>query len=122
MRAEEIRIGNWVYDDMNDMVKIDHPDIGEQLYIFYNPIPLTEEILLKCGFEYRFHQYTYKELSIKLSEEHFLVFNMKNGNIYTTNNEEWELHSGVYLYDINYLHQLQNLIYALTNQELNIKL
>ncbi|MBQ0140398.1 MAG: hypothetical protein KBT36_14025 [Kurthia sp.] len=105
MRAEQLRLGNWVYDDMNNMVKVDHQDIGEELYIFYKPIPLTEEILLKCGF-----------LNLPILDNHFYVKGML-----ILKRDETFIHdkTGV---ELKYLHQLQNLIYALTQQDLNIKL
>lgn len=75
---------------------------AEYVYDEIKPIPLTEEWLLKFGFE-------------------------KKGTraiFYTLNNVDvWELNGG-FANDldlpIKYVHQLQNLYYALTNQELTI--
>ena len=78
-----------------------------------HPIPLTEEILLKCGFE-------------KDYEGHFLL--AFNGRLYY-----YDLENGFLLKDFKVktklnqfpfynLHQLQNLIFILTNTELNITL
>lgn len=83
-------------------------------FIDIKPIPLTEEILLKCGFE------------ITRQTEH-------PNNIWTVYGEEckFELEhiTSFYLYDnkcfgtkVQYLHQLQNLYFALTNTELTVNL
>lgn len=67
------------------------------------PIPLTEEILLKCGYKL-------------VRENHYgvlghLIWNIEN-RFYCDKN-------GV---QIKYVHQLQNLYFALTNEELIINL
>lgn len=80
---------------------------------FYEPIPLTEEILLKCGFE-------------KYSEGNFVLGNFILSYLTTDENFEFEYKvSGIdswLLKDIKYLHQLQNLYFALTNEELTVNL
>jgi hypothetical protein len=87
---------------------------GETLYVskFFNPIPLTPEILEKAG------------------------FNMEGKYIWLKIDEAFELCTfasgtpGVGLYfegqwlgdTFNYLHQIQNLFFALTGEELKIEL
>jgi len=62
MKAEELRIGNYVrlmlnHSDYND-IKIELPDLNiihnKNLRNEYSPIPLTEEWLLKFGFSCSF--------------------------------------------------------------------
>lgn len=65
------------------------------------PIQLTEKILLKCGFVYD-GMYRIKGMSIWMCNDMFLCY--KNGVI------------------IQHLHQLQNLYFALTGEELKIEL
>ena len=132
MDARELRIGNYVYDDINNIVEIDHQDIGEEVYIFYKPIELTEEILLKCGF---------KKENLKPSNEHseyfsiwiedykysfsFAYFRNNWGfyHSYTDASEEEDNNRfDAISFGIKYLHQLQNLYFALTNEELNVQL
>lgn len=105
MKPEELRLYNYVYDDANNIVQIDHQDIGEELYIFYKPIKLTEKILLKCGFE--------KEI---LEPIHYCI---KGMCIWKCNDMFLCDKNGVH---IKHLHQLQNLYFALTNEELKINL
>lgn len=73
------------------------------------PIPLTEELLLKCGFyhnekiEYRLHC---PEFPITIDIDDFGI----------QISDSWEFGN------IRYLHELQNLYYALTKTELIINL
>jgi hypothetical protein len=79
------------------------------------PIPLTEEILLKCGFrkvkvqgvgsyQYYLNIWKYYRISIRQDMCIYLPWLPNNG------------------YAGKYLHQLQNLYFALTQQELEINL
>lgn len=110
MKAEELRIKNKVNlsGEIVTVKSIEFNNINQEYFIkifedfrlpkvsFLNPISLTEEILLKCGFEKT------KEI------------------------DSWEL-KGFGFVDIStpqckYLHQLQNLYFALTGEELTINL
>jgi hypothetical protein len=119
MKANELRIGNWLnHDGIFRQVSSLHSDntlrfkdgnssIGCFKATLSNikPIPLTEEILLKCGYEINF-----------LDFNHFY----KLHNLYLDSN--FQPIDTFITYEIKYLHQLQNLYFALTNQELNIEL
>jgi hypothetical protein len=106
----EIRQGNYVsitpFEDETDIIQLNEEEI-ERLYIFGNwdrikPIPLTEEWLLKFGFDgWDLGKYT-------------LI--RTNGNFFITG------HKGPIAQNIFFVHQLQNLYFALTNEELTIKL
>jgi len=116
MKATELRIGNYVEFNMHepnyhhpieDGIDIDNADI-------WNPIPLTEEWLLKFGFcqsekdeVYYDGLFNYALNSYK-SIWHFYAHNEVNGN-------KW------FLRDLQYVHQLQNLYFALIGEELIIK-
>jgi hypothetical protein len=121
MDAKELRIGNYVLFNDNTEVKIN--DIGNAWHTHlpikddgfnwvspktrvkkYRPIPLTEEWLRKFGFE----SY-YKNGSEYQNKNMYLV---KNGDIWQN------LKIGV---NLKYVHQLQNLYFALTGEELEIK-
>lgn len=106
MKANELRIGNWVYFH-DGVFKI------EPLTIFnisnepqnYKPIPLTEEILLKSG-------------AVKL-DKLFPSYNLHGIVLNMVNNNWIEYVSRVKL---NYVHKLQNFYYTHKEQELNIEL
>ncbi len=95
-------------------------DLGFELELFYEsaavkPIPLTPEILEKCGFHALilrdssngFIRYVYK----------IIVFKSYNGVI--DFNESLMLSKKIT--HIKYLHQLQNIVFASTNTELAYK-
>jgi hypothetical protein len=68
------------------------------------PIPLTEELLLKCGFEKRvWGNVTYYNPNLDLDRD------------FRVRGIDWNV-------QIKYLHQLQNLFFALTGEELEVKL
>ena len=147
MRVEELRIGNWIESDRWQIVRICgfapfcnstrcdeqegcmalfHESINGELYpVTYEcevenctPIPLTEEILLKCGFEteskyddFKLNGVNIQSCSMRCKTLERFSFYLKLGD------ENDELNN-----KIDYLHELQNLYYALTKKELDIKL
>lgn len=120
--ANELRIGNWVYSynpkTMNHLhllkVKarnIHHLEENPKSET-YQPIPLTAEILKKCGFNE--------------NKNWFYKSNFILGYLSTDDNlqAEWQFggaEGGWNLIDIKYLHQLQNIVHALTGEELEYK-
>lgn len=127
IQPNELRIGNWVYDTINDhIVKI----IGIRLenvvcewghlkgeykcnYEYLEPIPLNEELLAKCMFS----EYEFEDDIFLHDEEDVCV--QKSGKVYYPYSFE---NSDTIGTPIRYLHQLQNLFFALTGKELEIKL
>ena len=117
MLAEELRIGNWVYNSTTKNNMQVYPMMIPQLYNIekehgslkdsnIKPITLTEEILLKCGFERtEYNDYRHPVLIGTL----------------TLFDGVCELHlSDLYSVWVESLHQLQNLYYALTGKELEV--
>jgi hypothetical protein len=124
MKATELRIGNLVYYN-GILTKITPTEITFQEYWQRNkgknslkpeesiqPIPLTEEILFRCGFEWCAEAFGYFD---KLHAAYI----WDNGDIeihpFCTNDQDCWV-------KIKYVHQLQNLYFALTGEELNIEL
>lgn len=122
MKANELRIGNWVEQPNDGVTRVtailnDLQIKTETGYIdkYCRPIPLTEEWLLKFGF-------TYDEVfgwSFSDEKIYFIL------NYYQPNNRvvlETDEESVITVpQDISYVHQLQNLYFALTGQELELK-
>ena len=95
---------------------------NEPDYLVYG-VPLSEEILLDCGFERQISSLETKrwyyviyigEISIRLYGSDY------DSNFWQFGNQE--LYPPLYanILRIKYMHQLQNLIKALTNQELDV--
>lgn len=119
MKESELRIGNLVYfksedDDFAIELKFDFENGWNMNYI--KPIPLTEEWLLKFGF--------IKFDSEKIYAEWFLDFDgdlkykimqdKRYDNTFIMTNEYKPI-------KLQYIHQLQNLYFALTGEELTTK-
>jgi hypothetical protein len=118
MKANELRIGNFVNSDVYGDYQVKGISFNEKgtnlVFKDFNhypeannlkslkPIPLTEEWLLKFGFAYDGFCWSFKLHQIRL-----IV-----GSPYPY----WIDSS--YVCDIEYVHQLQNLYFALTQQEL----
>jgi hypothetical protein len=78
------------------------------------PIPLTPELLEKCGFEEEYKsEFTIKHTNTKMPQFGY-DWNKTFG---------WRVrYYGEHFNHVKYLHQLQNLFYSLTGQELQIEL
>ena len=124
MKVEELRVGNYVllkkhggyinYEISSgfDLYKLDESDCAD-----ISPIPLNEELLLRLGFKDKSTSLTDVKFSnnivtIYMDENSFYCLDVLNQG------------SGIYTIFINiiHLHQLQNLYFALTGEELTIKL
>ena len=108
MKPNELRIGNWIqfrYTEtpvritLRDFVR----EYNDEHLEDYEPIPLTEEWLERFGFEYS----DLNGDSGLWKIPPFQIYGKCNQFIYE------------YALDVNYMHSLQNLYYALTGEELN---
>ena len=113
MIASELRIGNFV-KRIGIVVTCDFMSAAN-CYSFpklYQPIPLTEEWLLKFGFKKVKGWGTYEFYSLHTG---YLEFQFdKDGLGISIENQN------LMLSHIKYVHQLQNLYFALTGEELTI--
>jgi hypothetical protein len=113
MKANQLRIGNYIMDG-HDVEEVNYRMI-EMLVknqAEFDPIPLTEEWLLKFGFEDCRHNLM--ALRVNTFEFFFDKIDKCGVNLY----EKWE---GIFLCGgIKHVHQLQNLYFALTGEELTI--
>jgi hypothetical protein len=109
MKATELRIGNYVDYPLLGITTIDS---GEQIDGVYeaaaNPILITEEWLLKFGFKH--HQKAYPHENYKTIDG-FCLYKENECFVFreTINTAMGR---------IQYVHQLQNLYFALTGEEL----
>jgi len=140
LKENELRIGN-LFDHMDDgillieEIKKDSDGFKGYYAVFRNgsikchvsylqPIPLTEVFLLENGFKEKRYEYTIPISDCGLvtltliPHDEFpadcsVCVSQKDGH----NEDEIE---NVFLSEIKYVHQLQNLFYALTNNELKL--
>jgi len=124
MRINELRIGNYVLFGSTNCKVIEiqedcfyaensSQEILKNTWAKLKPIPLTEDWLLNFGFVKSDNQYNRFEkgaIGVVLLENNHCV------DIYDSYNE---FHTSLVL--INYIHQLQNLYFSLTNEELTLK-
>jgi hypothetical protein len=117
MEAKELRIGNWIKLDGELETTVDCHDITQldvaPHSIIIEPIPLTEEWLLKFG-------KTKLGLSVQQSSypDGDLYVGFDDKGICRLMNCSEGFNFGK---EIKYVHQLQNLYFALTGEELIIK-
>jgi len=124
VKATDLRIGNLIFDNISEEPTIVDWVTIKVCYLeddVYEPIPLTEEWLLKFGFE--------KDENIGFDD---FIFSIDIFNIFQC---KYELNSFSYpllmrygnpneyksATSVFYVHQLQNLYKALTGEELKIK-
>jgi hypothetical protein len=110
MKANELRIGNWVCIHSIDLqMCIEDFNFRED---FFTPIPLTEEWLLKFGFKKKYQTFEFKGLNIDGTVVHF-SFDKWRSEYDIENCDFTEIPA-----ECKHVHQLQNLYFALTNEEL----
>lgn len=116
MDCKELRIGN-IVSFLGTKVKVKTIEPDTNVIKMYEPIPLTEEILLKCGFEKRqeseaFYYFGYGENPMTRDWMLCLKYFKDDNKFFYLNG----------YFKIIYVHQIQNLYFALTNEELIINL
>jgi hypothetical protein len=121
IKANELRIRNlFLLPDLNEIVEVitisknligykSKRRVGECTLEFAKPIPLTEEILLKCG----------GKLNSKL-----VIFD-RFQLYYLLSCKEWyvtDLKTSCYMTNIKFLHEWQNFVFTMNGKELEINL
>lgn len=117
MKANELRIGNYVkYSDLasakkGEIVMVDMSDLillkNMTEGCFYEPIPLTPEILKKAGFKFG---NTINGLCYRLDSTPLRIHCSEDL-------KDWYLYLGQ-INTLKFLHELQNLHFALTGNEM----
>lgn len=127
MKVQDLRIGNIVKNpswnkEINYIVLDDFELWNRFPEIFENiePIEITEEWLLKFGFE---EHSVYQKVFYKpstLPDKNLFWFSMIIGSNVILRDMR-EFHEMAILNEVLYVHQLQNLYFALTGEELTLK-
>jgi len=106
--ANELRVGNW-YKNKSDDYPFNQIKYGHEIdyvAVYCEPIPLTEEWLLKLCFNH--------DDGIYSSKNELIVFYIERDEL------ECEYLGYSLPIKIKHVHQLQNLYFALTGEELTI--
>ena len=135
MKTNDLRIGNYIYgnyygsedEEKTEKCKVlgidsvgfsEYPiwvegleETGIETYMGFQPIPLTEEWLLKFGFK-KLNDDTFYYTDVKLK-----INQLKKGS---TGYDKYIYFKGLPIKPIHSVHQLQNLYFALTGEELTI--
>lgn len=144
MKANELRIGNWINEYgisrkviPLDIVYLSQFEQAEKICIELTPISLTEEWLLKFGFKYQDRDVNrtnnrterfYISPHFGEHREYWIDLQLETNALkvpFAWLN--WDIgggHDHIHLpegHKLQYIHQLQNLYFALTGEELNIK-
>lgn len=123
INANELRIGNWVQlEEDGEILQIKISALAAT-EIFVDPIPLTPEILEKCGFEIC-GDFDNNSVDFWTTKDNFRIqfSNYTNAGSYFV--YWWETPSTVKNQKdvkVSSLHQLQNLYFALTGNEIEYK-
>lgn len=143
IKANEIRVGNWLIDpttyhpqQSNKYIQVETiGEVGINISSGYEggidvdvwfeklePIPLTSEILEGCGFKWE--NENHKHIQLDIEGDNQISFYFENGAIKNLQlyNKDCTEYFVLRSFVPKYLHQLQNLYFALTGEELPIKL
>jgi hypothetical protein len=109
MKVIELRIGNLVYHSSGNVIDVDIIDLGIE-EDGLQPIPLKEDWVKDWLIDNRFHKDMDSNLYTNIGDDCFLM--LENGviNLYTDDD--------VLITSVKYVHQLQNLFYALKGKDL----
>jgi hypothetical protein len=125
MTAAELRINNW-YKNMsidNPFNQIKYGHEIDYVAVYCEPIPLTEEWLLKFGFEKGNHNWfrLYFDYD-NLADSDCFTYNINSKMLCLESFYDGEKKGSIQLLSLGekHVHQLQNLYFALTNEELKI--
>ena len=131
MKIQELRIGNWFigYNGKPFQWSLGHFGLLtlkknrlEIDDIIKSPIPLTEEIHLKCGFSDKDYKQGYIGKEYKSGAMTF-DFVLNKPGVMGDWNKCYTFSLPDYRFvNIDYLHQLQNLYFDLTGEELEVEL
>lgn len=117
MDCKDLMVGDWVicnhYQDKPFTKQFGVADFAKGEYEFCEPIPLTEEILVKNGFEFQRHEFKYTNDDYWISDDKRIIF---RGKHMTNSFNKWSVHvdtedmrAMAYL-EFTYVHQLQHLL------------
>lgn len=119
LTATELRIGNWIHTGEfhieGHQGEYQMKDNWFGYANMFNPIPLTDEWLKKFGFFSK-----YKHCNVRWNILGFDIQQISDEDDDGNKIPQEQIFYYQYMYEIKYVHQLQNLYFALTGEELTI--
>jgi hypothetical protein len=112
IKENELRFGNWFLTKDGEYFQVtDLPTIFYYLEDLH-PIPLTRDVLERAGFPYdvQYEFYEHYPIAIELEEKH-------TSQVFISFGGETKLDNPAL---VSHLHQLQNLYFALTGEEITV--
>lgn len=136
MKATELRVGNYItskeWGGYHQIIGVELIENGYRVqskgywhvcipgvYFDISPIPLDENLLLKCGFEDWTGNQGYYVMLGKVIGYVKITFSF---HLPTKTISRAEIGDDINIMHIKYIHQLQNLFFSLTGTELNAQL
>jgi hypothetical protein len=112
VKSNELRLGNWLGDTgnipyqimPNTILGLYQCEIADKKALGVNPIPISEEWLLNFGFLKHYTSFGKSGFNIHLAEQGYFYFIWGHEQVI-----------------IKTVHQLQNLYFAITKEEIEIK-
>lgn len=122
MKAEELRIGNY-YNQFGNIHQVNWTVLGELsnapiTQSWCKAIPLTEEWFINLGFVFKTEELGVKLYEIQVGID-FLIFSKEGHWSISSGKNQWYMDRN--FKSPKYVHDLQNLVYALTGEELILK-
>ncbi|KYG76418.1 hypothetical protein [Roseivirga spongicola] len=118
MNPEELRIGNlynWTAEGNDYVFEVESKDFSDENYKNFEPIPLTDEWLTKLWF------WPEKENHRVTPCCNYALVKLKDGYYIYNHSEVDGSLTWIRTNAIQYVHQLQNLYFALTGEELQLR-
>lgn len=123
IQANELRIGNLVYkvgDTSGDIYVADHITI--LMAHNYIPIPLRPEWLERAGFVNRYSKDSWNICYEFILSDRSGILQVKSGFLDENKVEDFHIaQNDSFIANAKYVHQLQNLVFALTGKEIEFK-
>ena len=118
IKENELRLGNYIIEDGRETEF--NGDFYHWCSDIMKPIPLTEEWLIKFGMDYTDGFSNSRKLYVKKHKHDTsnITYSEKEGVLRLTNGNP---KGSMLIPHIKYVHQLQNLYFSLTGEELTIK-
>lgn len=126
IQAKELKLGNWVTHKIEGDMQIDlsdfeHIHLHQAAITEYLPIELTTEWLTRFGFD-EINGWTRFGIAIDMDGTYLCLDCDEEENVFTTVSlYDVDENMAVYLRPLTYVHELQNLFYSLSDEELKLK-